>query len=586
MRKNILIWAATAIALATITSCNETKPAEADLVILCTTDVHGSCLAYDIKRKRPHWTSLANASTYFRKVRSENPGRVIILDTGDFLQGQPSLYYYNFVDTVSTHIVARSYNYLQYDAIGVGNHDIEPGDAVYEHRLPGQFKMPWICANAVDTRTGQTMFQPYAVVEREGLKIAILGMVTPHIDHWLPKTMWPNLIFEDMTECARKWVPIIQAKEKPDMLIALFHAGCDYAKNGCDIDTPCNENGSIPAITKVPGFDLCIVGHDHEKRLMTIINNAGDTVPLIDAGTQVQHIGRANVHFTRMADGTYHKEIRTKLIDATEYAPDSAYIEEFQNITDSVLAFVSSPIGEVTADMEGIDGLIGPSAFEDFVHDAQLWATKAEISLHPVLSPNETIHAGTMTAGDLFALYKYENLLYTIYMTADEVRQYLEHGYNMQFSTMRSADDHIMNFEPADNPRGLRLSGFTFNYTSAAGIKYVVDVSKQPGSRVKIISMSDGTPIDPNKLYRVAINSYQYSGGGNFIPVGLGWNREKLQSRTIDVTPIDTRRYIRLYVQMFGPVKPPLRGDWKIIPEDWYKKARERDMEILNQPYY
>ncbi len=583
MKKEILILAAAALA---ITACKDTKPAEADLVVLYTTDVHGACLAYDFKRKKQEKTSLANASTYFQKVRKENPGRVILLDTGDFLQGQPSLYYYNFIDTVSPHIVPRVYNYLQYDAIGVGNHDIEPGADVYEHRLPQQFNMPWICANAIDTRTGQPMFKPYTVIEREGLKIAVLGMVTPHIPYWLPKTLWPNLQFEDMVESAQKWVPIIRQNEEPDLLIALFHSGYDYSKNGRDFDSHCNENGSVPALVKVPGFDLCLIGHDHETRLTKVCNQAGDSVPIIDAGVNAYHIGRADIHFSRRNDGTYDKQIRTQLVETSDYPVDTLYTEHFRHAVDSINRFVFEPGGEITTDLVGIDGLIGPSVFEDFVHEAQLWATKADISLHPVLSPNETIHAGTITMGELFALYKYENLLYTIYMTADEVRQYLEHGYNMQFSTMRSPNDHVMNFEPGDNARGLKLAGFTFNYTSAAGIRYEVDLRKTPGSRVRMISMADGTPIDPDKLYRVAINSYQYSGGGNFVPLGLHWNREKLQSRTIDVTPIDMRRYLKLYIQSFGPVTPHLLGNWKIIPEDWYRIARERDMAILKQPYY
>ncbi|MBE6332100.1 MAG: bifunctional metallophosphatase/5'-nucleotidase [Bacteroidales bacterium] len=581
--KKYLYIAAAALALV---ACNNTKPAEADLVVLYTTDVHGACLGYDFKRARPDKTSLANASTYYQKVRSENPGKVILLDTGDFLQGQPSLYYHNFVDTVSPHIVPRIYNYLQYDAIGVGNHDIEPGDALYERRLPSEFNMPWICANAIDTRTGQPMFQPYVVLNREGLRIAVLGMVTPHIPYWLPKTMWPNLRFDDMVDCARKWVPIIRQKENPDLLIALFHSGYDFSKNGRDFDSRCNENGSVPAIVKVPGFDLCLIGHDHETRLTTVRNAKGDTVPLIDAGVNAYHVGRADIHFTRRSDGTYDKTIRTSLVNTIDYPVDTAYVAHFQNAIDSIKRFVESPVGEITTDLVGIDGLIGPSTFEDFIHEAQLWATKADISLHPVLSPNEVIHAGTITMGDLFAIYKYENLLYTIQMTADEVRQYLEHGYNMQFNSMKSPNDHIMNFEPGDNARGLKLSGFTFNYTSAAGIRYEVDVSKMPGSRVRLISMADGSPINPEKLYRVAINSYQYSGGGNFVPLGLHWSREKLQSRTIDVTPIDMRRYLKLYIQAFGPITPHLLGNWKVVPEDWYRVARERDMEILKQPYY
>lgn len=136
------------------TSCSKPqRPAETDLVVLYTTDVHGACLPFDFKRNAPAHVSLANVATYVNEVRKQMPDGVMLFDTGDFLQGQPSIYYSNYVDTTDTHIVADTYNYLGYDALGVGNHDIETGEDVYVRRLPSQFRMPWLCANAIDQRT-------------------------------------------------------------------------------------------------------------------------------------------------------------------------------------------------------------------------------------------------------------------------------------------------------------------------------------------------------------------------------------------------------------------------------------------------
>lgn len=574
-----------AIAMATLAlaSCN-TKPAEADLVILYTTDIHGACLGFDIKKNEPARTSLANVATYVRQVREENPGEVMLFDTGDFLQGQPSIYYYNFVDTTTAHINARTYNYLKYDAIGVGNHDIEPGDGVYERRLPPQLEMPWLCANAIDTRTNEPMFQPYAVYERQGMKVAVLGMITPHIGAWLPKSQWANLEFEDMVECAQKWVPIIQEKEQPDLLIGLFHAGADYTVNGNDLDTRFNENGSVPVAVKVPGFDLCLLGHDHNPGQTEVCNVNGDTVLILDAGTQARLVGRADIHFTRQEDGQYSKQIRTSLINMNEYAPDSDFLATFQPVVDTVNAYVDSKVGTLTHALNGKDGLAGPCPFMDLIHDAQLWATNADVSLAAVLSPYDSIPAGDITMRHLFTLYKYENLLYTIQMKAEEIRQYLDFGFSAQFNTMKSAQDHLLKFLPEEEGKRPRLAGISFNFTSAAGIRYEVDVTKEEGQRVRLLSMSDGSPIDAEKLYVVAINSYQYSGGGNFIPTGLGWDKETLESRTIDTTPIDVRRYIAQYIQERTSITPHLRGDWKVIPEKWWSEAKKRDLQLLTGP--
>lgn len=585
MKNYLLLIAATAFGLS---ACTNTKPAETDLVVLFTTDVHGACLAHDIKRNAPAQTSLANVSTYLNEVRKENPGKVLMFDTGDFLQGQPSVYYYNYIDTISTHVCARTYNYMQYDAIGVGNHDIETGEDNYHRRLPSHFNMPWICANAIDTRTHEPMFQPYAVFEREGIKVVALGMITPHIDAWLPKSLWPNLEFEDMVDCAKKWVPIIKQKENPDLLIGIFHAGADYTQGGKDFDTPYNENGSLPAAMKVPGFDLCLLGHDHNPQLHTRLNSANDSVFFIDAGTQASKVGRADIHFALQSDGTYKKSIHTTLVNMDQYAPDSAFVAQFQSVVDSVNNYCDRPLGTLTEPLVGIDGLVGPSEFIDLVHDAQLWATGAEVSFAAVLSPNDVVPAGELSMRHLFSIYKYENLLYTISMTADEIRQYLEFGYNKQFNTMHSPKDHLLNWLPAERGKRPQLASISFNFTSAAGIKYIVDVSKEPGHRVKLLSMSDGSPIDNNRLYKVAINSYQYSGGGAFIPNGLGWDKEFLGKRTIDTTPIDVRRYVARYIHQLPnhELTPHLRGDWKVIPEAWWQEAKEREKELLKKPVF
>ena len=560
--------------MALITACNTTapKPESANLVLLYTTDVHGAALQYDFKHDAPAETSLANVCTYVKQQREANPDAVMLFDTGDFLQGQPSMYYYNFVDTLSQHIAARVYNYMCYDALGAGNHDIETGEAVYNGSFANDLQMPWLCANAIDTRTSKPMFQPYTVITRQGFKIAILGMITPHIHAWLPKTLWPNLEFEDMIECARKWVPEIQKKEQPDLLIGLFHSGSNYTIDGADIDTPFNENGGIPAATKVPGFDIILLGHDHSQGTFDIINVAGDTVKVLDAATQARLIGRADIALSRNADGTYSKNITSSLIKAIDYPADAAFCAEFEADVKKVNEYVDAPIGKLTDNLPGINGLYGPCPFMDLVHDVQLWATKADVSFAAVLSPYEVIPAGTITMRHLFSIYKYENQLFTLRMKGSEIKKYLEHGFAQQFNTLTGPSSQLLK-----RVNG-KLATATFNYTSAAGIRYTVDLTKPEGERVIIHSMSDGSAFDFNADYKVALNSYQASGGGNFIPVGLGWSQEQLEDNTLDTTPIDVRRYVAAYIKEQGTITPHLRGDWNIVPTDWWENAKKHEI--------
>lgn len=575
-----------ATSLLTITGC-DSRPEKADLVLLYTTDVHGACLPFDFKLNKPARTSLANVSTYVNEQRALHPDALMLFDTGDYLQGQPSIYYYNFVDTLSGHIVPRVYNYMNYDAVGVGNHDIEPGEAVYYDRLPSQFQMPVLCANAIDQRTGQPMFQPYTILKRQGVKVAVLGMITPNIHAWLPKSLWPNLEFEDMVECAKKWVPIIQEKEKPDLLIGLFHSGTDYTTNDSDLDTPFNENGAVPVAIKVPGFDIVLCGHDHQTSEFRVENVAGDSVLIIDAQTQAAKVGRADIAL-RLENGRYRKDITPSLIDMRDYAPDSLFCAAFQPVIDSVNAYVDAPIGELSAPLYGEPSLYGPSEFQDLIHDAQLWATGADISFAAVLAPHDMIPAGPITMRQLFTLYKYENQLFKLSMSGQNVKDYLEFGFANQYNTMTSINDHLLAFKKdadgkiLDEGRGPVYKTFTFNYTCAAGIRYTVDVTKPEGERVTILSMSDGTPFDLSKDYTVAINSYQASGGGNFIPVGLGWDDATLKAHTIDTTPKDVRRYVAEYIQEQHIITPHLRGDWEVIPLNWWYRGMETDKRFTN----
>lgn len=587
MKKSLFAFTMALSAVA-LSSCSQ-KPEEADLVLLYTTDVHGACLHYDIKLDQPAKTSLANVSTYLKEQRAINPEAVMLFDTGDFLQGQPSMYYYNYVDTLSPHIVPLIDNYLGYDAIGVGNHDIETGEAVYGQRLPKQFQMPWICANAIDQRTGEPMFQPYCILNKKGIKVAVLGMITPNIGAWLPKQLWQNLEFEDMVECAKHWVPIIQEKEQPDLLVGLFHSGYNYEANGNNIDTPLNENGSVPAAIKVPGFDIVLCGHDHQTNIFSVANINGDSVVVLDAHTQASKIGRADIHLVLdKKTGRYNKEIKAKMIEMKEVTPDPEFCEKFQFAVDKVNEYVNKPLGQLAQTLYGEPGLYGPSDFMDFIHEVQLSATGADISLTAVLTPHDSVPAGPITMRQLFTLYKYENLLFTLRMTGEEVRQFLEFGYGRQFNEMKSANDHLMAFI-TDEQGNIKTDGFgarfatpTFNFTSAAGIRYTLDLRKPKGNRITILSMSDGSAFDPKKEYSVAINSYQASGGGEFMPVGLGWSKEEMHNRIISTESKDVRRFVSDYIEKQGTIEPHLRGDWDIIPHDWWQKGLLKDMQYIH----
>ena len=168
--------------------------------------MHGAYFPYDFITRQPLKGSLARISTYLNEQRKQyGEENVLLMDNGDILQGQPVAYYYNFIDTTSTHVCAAMLNYLKYDVGNMGNHDIETGHAVYD-RWTSQCRFPMLGANIIDRSTNEPYLPPYRILERDGVRIAVLGMITPAIPSWLPETMWSGLRFEDMETCARHWV--------------------------------------------------------------------------------------------------------------------------------------------------------------------------------------------------------------------------------------------------------------------------------------------------------------------------------------------------------------------------------------------
>ena len=199
---------------------------EVKLKIVQTSDVHGNYYPYNFITQKDWAGSLARVHAFVQKKREIYKDNLILLDNGDILQGQPTAYYYNYIDTVSPHLCAEMMNYMGYDAGNMGNHDVETGRRVFD-RWISECNFPVLGANIIDTATGETHLKPYKVMERDGVKIVVLGMITPAIPAWLSENLWKGLRFDDMEQTAKKWMKIIREKEKPDLVIGLFHAGQD-----------------------------------------------------------------------------------------------------------------------------------------------------------------------------------------------------------------------------------------------------------------------------------------------------------------------------------------------------------------------
>ncbi len=558
--------------------------------IIETSDVHGAIFPYDLVNDRPSNSSLAQVMSYLREQRADTNQIVFLLDNGDILQGDPVVYYFNFEKTDTIHLYADVMNFMNYDAATIGNHDIEAGHDVYD-KFNKEINFPWLAANAIRTSDGQPYFKPYTTIERGGIKIAVLGLITPAIPKWLPEKIWEGMQFDDMIETAEKWAKKIRETEQPDLLIGLFHAGVNYNYSGEDSTTYKNENASKLIAEKVAGFDVIFVGHDHEGWNFKTRNPNGKEVLVLgtQAGARTLAVANFRLKFDKFCGFFASEQMSGEIVEVKNYKPDEEFMKRFSPSFEEVKKYVSRPIGKFTKSISSRDALFGPSEFVDLINTVQLELTDADISFTAPLSFNATIKEGDLFVKDMFNLYRYENLLYTIEMSGQEIKDYLEFSYGNWFNQMKDEKDHLLRFRLDDNgnivysqrSNSPELYERFYNFDAAAGIDYVVDVTKPIGERVNVIRLSDGSEFDLNSNYKVAVNSYRGNGGGDHLTQGAKIPKEELSKRLISSTDKDLRYYMMKWIEDKKSVEPKLLGNWKVIPENYWQSGKQKDYKLL-----
>ena len=566
-----------------LVSCSVTG--KKSISIFETTDVHGVILPYDFIEKEKMNVSMASSFNYIKQIRKKKDA-TLLLDNGDNLQGQPEVYYYNYIDTVQPHFVSEAMNYMGYDAGTVGNHDIEAGHGVYD-RLIKNDNFPLLAANAVDIKSGKPYFKPYQIIEKNGIKIAVFGLVTPAIPNWLPPQLYSGIEFKDMVETAQHWMPVI-LNEKPDLVVGLFHSGWDRTDVKLQQTNNLTENGSAAVAYNVPGFDIIFTGHDHKVANEKFVNSAGDTILILNGGSRSEKLAEADITFaSRKIKGKKQMKITGRIINVADFKPDPEFITKFAPQYKIIDEYVNRSIGISLATITSRDAYFGSSAFVDMIHTIQLEITGADISFAAPLSFDVQISKGPITVGDMFKLYRFENMLYTMSLSGDEVQKYLEFSYSEWINTMKGPRDLLLKLHTVKDGKLTMTNGKAwfinqpYNFDSAAGINYTVDVSKPEGARINITGFTDGRPFDKNKIYRVAVNSYRGNGGGGHFTEGAGIAKDELRKRLISSTNRDLRYYMLKAIESKKTINPAPLNNWKFIPDKWLKTAMPSEYTLL-----
>ena len=559
-------------------SCCGPKDGEYVFRVLTTNDVHGryfdSLYVEDGVRN-----SLMTAAWTVDSVRTAaGKENVLLVDVGDFLQGDNAAYYYNFVDTTSRHIFARMAEYMDYDAVIVGNHDVETGHAAYD-RLRAQLDMPFLAANAIRTDNGEAYFQEYTIVRRHGLKIAIVGFTNPGIPGWLSPELWSGMEFRELLPYAQEVVDRVAAKENPDVMIVAVHGGVGRG-NPQQI-----ENPGMSLFQSLRGVDLLLCAHDHRP----VVHDA-DSIALVNAGSHCKYVGQGIVNVTVRDGKVVKKSSDASLIAVSPDKSDVEMREIFAGDFAKVKEFTVREVGSLEMPLKTVDAYRGMSDYINLIHTLSLGCEPAQVSLAAPLTYDGVVPAGTVLYNDLFTIYPFENQLFVVKMTGKEIKDCLEYSYDNWIYTYDPSKPHLLKIRNSSDPRtgqkGWSFVGRSYNFDSAGGLIYDVDITKPYGKRLNIRSFADGSPFDEATVYNVAMTSYRANGGGGLLKQGAGIDTGNIGERVVARYP-EIREMLYEFIQEHGAITqelvadPAVIGHWEFVPATIARKALDADMKLL-----
>lgn len=562
-----------------LVSCENKPSGEYNIELYAQNDIHGRFFDSLYVGNKEHKSSMANISQFVKDRRqaigNEN---IVLIDAGDHLQGDNAAYYFNYIDKPvlasdsSKHLFSRIMNYLKFDAVVVGNHDIETGHPVYD-RVKRELEMPYLAANAIKTDGTGSYFEPYTILNKNGVKVAVIGMTNANIKKWLAPSLWEGMDFIPISEVVDTLIQSVIEREHPHIIVLTVHAGLG---DGTEENY---ENQARYLAANLKNVDVVFAAHDHLKTSEKIWNGT-DSVLLLTGGSRGEMLSSANIKLELKNGKVVSKNVSGKLIDMSQIPKDPQYLAHFREDFMKVKTFTNTKVGEVPREIKTFDALFGPSDYMNIVHYVQLQETGADISFAAPLTFNAVIKAGDINYQDLFAIYPFENQLYTINLTGAQVKKYLEFAYNTWIQTMQSSQDHIMNIAYNEKAGKYTFKNFTYNFDSCTGLNYEVDVTKPFGERIKILSLSDGGKFNGSAIYKVAISSYRANGGGDILEQGAGISPDTFESLITGRYP-EIRDLIYKYFSEGKLQKLPAYSNWKFVPEVYTTPAIKRDRALL-----
>jgi 2',3'-cyclic-nucleotide 2'-phosphodiesterase/3'-nucleotidase len=467
------------------------------LIIAATTDVHGRLRGYDYYQGIPEPTrGLARVATIVDSLRGAHPGRVIFVDAGDLLQGNPLTYLAARSPTGPTHPVIDAMNAAGYDAMAIGNHEFNYGLPVLERALAGA-RFAVLAANAYTT-DGRPAYRRWVILDRAGVRVAVVGATTPGSMVWDRDHLRGRLVIRDIIPEVRSAVREARAAGA-DVVVAVMHSGLEEPASYDTASTGLpGENVSARVAREVEGIDVIVYGHSHREMADTVI--AG--VLLMQPRNWATNAAVAELRLEPRAGRWRIASKRGQLLRAAGRAEHPAVLTATEAAHRAAVAYAAETLGTTPVVWRADSARVKDTPLIDFILDVQRRIAGTDLASTAAFNLRASLDAGPITVAEVAALYPYDNTLRAIRVDGRQLRDYIERSayyFGRAGGPVATVDTTIPGY----------------NYDMLSGVDYAIDLRRPAGSRVTTLSFR-GRPVTDTDTFTLSLNNYRQSGGGGF----------------------------------------------------------------------
>jgi len=528
-----------------LAGCFDTDKTETvDIQILATSDIHGRIYPFDYSMDMENTSgSVAQIATVINEKRTDN---TLVFDAGDMHES----YIYEVAANDEVNPMAVALNEIGYDGWTTGNHEYDQGIEELKDFV-SDLDAPLLLGNVWD-ENGDALAQPYAVFERNGIKIGVIGMVTPNITIWDRDNLKNCTVTDPGEECKKA---IAELQGKADILVGLFHM---------DTENECNTPGSgvKDLVSNCPEFDVVIAAHGHNAIEGETIGNT----LVVENKNLAQTMSEIHIIVEKTKDGCNVIDKSSRLIDIKEYEPDQNLMDKLQDFHERVIDNYHTVIGyleggNLTPENETPDvpqALLEDTALLDFVNKVQLYYAGTDVSATILTNPSCFLNEGEIRKCDITNIYKYVNTICKLQMTGKQLKQYME--WSARFYKQYEDGDVAIAFNPDIK---------SYNYDVFAGVFYDINIKNPEGSRIENLTWMDKTPVNDEDVLTIAVNNYR---ADSYILIpGVVFDEQDmpvLLEKAISYNNIsDLRDLIKDYIinVSHGVITPEVDNNWKVV---------------------